>query len=302
MTAEAADRSVGPALAWWLALRPKTLVIALAVVAVGVAAASLDGQVKLLPALGALLGALLLQVASNFANDLFDFRKGADTPDRIGPTRAVAAGLLSERAVVVALLVVLAASALVGAWLTTIGSWPILAIGLTGMAAAVLYTGGPWPLAYHGLGDLFVFVYFGLAAVAGTAHLQTGTWEPVTFALGVPMGCLGAAVLTVNNIRDLETDTAAGKRTIPVRLGRSWARVYYGLLLVAPYVSVAMMVGADTIPARAALTLLSLPFAGHLLVIVGTRTDGLSLNRALGRTAGLLLLFGGLLAVGLVTG
>lgn len=303
--AEGPARPVGgpgsrPLRAWWLALRPKTLVIAFAVVGVGVAAAARQGDVRLAPALGALLGALLLQVASNFANDLFDFRNGADGDDRLGPTRAVAAGLLSERQMVVALVAVLLASAAVGAWLTAIGSWPILAIGLTGMAAAVLYTGGPWPLGYHGLGDLFVFAYFGLAAVAGTAHLQTGGWDPVALALGVPMGCLGAAVLTVNNIRDLDTDAAAGKRTIPVRLGRDRARVYFGLLLLVPYLVVSALVATSAVPAPAAASLLTLPLAGQLLTVVGTRTDGPSLNRALGRTAGLLLLFGGLLAAGLV--
>ncbi len=286
--------------AWWLALRPKTLVIGVAVVGVGVAAAALQVEVRPGPALGALFGALLLQVASNFANDLFDFRKGADGADRLGPTRAVAAGLLSERQMVVGLVLVLAAAALVGVWLTVVGSWPILAIGLTGMAAAVLYTAGPWPLAYHGLGDLFVFAYFGLAAVAGTAHLQTGTWEPISFALGVPMGCLGAAVLTVNNIRDLDTDAAAGKRTIPVRLGRSRARAWFGLLLFTPYLVVSALVATSALPPRAAAALLSLPLAVHVFRVVDTRTDGPSLNRALGRTAALLLLFGVLLAAGLV--
>ena len=288
--------------AWWLALRPKTLVIAVVVVGLGTALASHLGEVRIGPAIGALLGALLLQVASNFANDLFDFRKGADTEDRLGPTRAVASGLLSERQMVAGLLVVLAGSAAVGIWLTSISSWPILVIGLTGMAAAVLYTAGPFPLGYHGLGDVFVFAFFGLAAVAGTVHVQTLTWEPVAFALGIPMGSLAAAVLTVNNIRDLDTDVLAGKRTIPVRLGRSRARVYYGLLLALPYVVVAALVAVEAIPARAAAALLTLPLAGHLFVVVGTKIDGPPLNRALGQTAGLLLLFGGLLAAGLAWG
>lgn len=298
MTAEAM-----PSLrAWVIAPRPKTLVIAVVVVAVGTATAGHLGSVRWAPAFAALAGALLLQVASNFANDLFDFRKGADTPDRLGPTRAVAAGLLTQRQITVGLVVVLAAALGVGLYLASISHLVVLAIGLAGMVSAVAYTGGPYPLGYHGLGDVFVFVFFGLAAVAGTCFVQTGTWEPLALALGVPMGLLASAVLTVNNIRDLDTDARVGKRTIPVRLGRSGARAYYAALLFVPYAVVIGLVATAELPVPALAVLLSLPLAGRLRGVVRTRTDGPTLNRALGQTAGLLTLFGLLLVVGTTVG
>ena len=254
------------------------------------------------PALAALAGAMLLQIASNFANDLFDFRKGADTPDRLGPTRAVAAGLLSERQMAAGLTVTLIAALAVGVYLTLLAGWAVLAIGIAGMISAVLYTAGPWPLGYHGLGDVFVFLFFGLAAVAGSCFVQTEVWEPVAFAAGVPMGCLAAAVLTVNNIRDLDTDQRAGKRTLPVRLGRRGARLYYGLLVALPYAVILGLVLLDELPALAALPLLTLPLAIRLFGVVRSSEDGPVLNRALGATAGLLLAFGLLLSAGTVWG
>ena len=291
---------MGSVSAWWLALRPKTLLIAFAVVAVGTGAGALIQQVDPRIALLCLLGALLLQIASNFANDLFDFRKGADTDDRLGPTRAVAAGLLTEGQMMTGLVLVELGALGVGIYLSTLTSWAILGIGLSGMVAAVLYTAGPYPLGYHGLGDLFVFLFFGLAAVAGTCFALTGVWSPVAFWLGVPMGSLGAAVLTVNNIRDLDTDALVGKRTIPVRLGRPASRLYYGLLLVIPYAVLAVMVGLDALAPPVLLALITLPLALHLFVVVLRRVDGESLNAALGKTAALLLAFGLLLSVGLL--
>jgi 1,4-dihydroxy-2-naphthoate octaprenyltransferase len=293
---------VGSLSAWWLALRPKTLLIALASVAVGTAAASLSTGLNWGFAALCLAGALLLQVASNFANDLFDFRKGADTEERIGPTRAVASGLLTERQMMAGLVLVELGALAVGIYLSLLTSWVILAIGLAGMTAAVLYTAGPFPLGYHGLGDLFVFLFFGLAAVAGSCFVQTGEWNPVALWLGVPMGSLGAAVLTVNNIRDLDTDSAAGKRTLPVRLGRPLARVYYAVLLGLPYVLVGWMVGSGELPVLGFLCFLTLPVAVHLGVVIYRRTDGPSLNAALAKTAALLLAFGLLLSAGLMWG
>ena len=293
---------MGTLSAWWLALRPKTLLIALAVVAVGTGAAALEGDVDWRLSGLCLLGALLLQIASNFANDLFDFRKGADTEDRIGPTRAVAAGLLSQRQMVTGLVLVEIGALATGIYLASVSGPIILAIGLSGMVAAVLYTAGPFPLGYHGLGDLFVFLYFGLGAVAGTCFVLSGEWTTTAFLLGIPMGALGAAVLTVNNIRDLDTDVLVGKRTIPVRLGRPWARRYYYLLLLVPYVVVASLVAGGDLPTVALLPFLSSPLALKLARTVAVRTDGPSLNTALGQTAALLLLFGLLLAGALLFG
>jgi len=290
---------VGSLSAWWLALRPKTLLIAVAVVAVGTASASLDGPVDLRLSALCLLGALLLQIASNFANDLFDFRKGADTEERIGPTRAVAAGLLSERQMMTGMVLVELGALAVGVYLAAMTSWVVLGIGLAGMVAAVLYTAGPFPLGYHGLGDIFVFLFFGLAAVAGTHFVLTQEWDQAAFWLGVPMGTLGAAVLTVNNIRDLDTDAQVGKRTIPVRLGRPFARLYYGLLLLVPYAVVGWMVTSGELPNEALFSFLTIPLGLHLFAVVRTKTDGESLNAALGKTAGLLFAFGALLSAGL---
>ena len=294
--------SPGSVGAWWLALRPKTLVIAIVVVAVGTAVASHVGQVRWPQAGAALAGALLLQIASNFANDLFDFRKGADTGERVGPTRAVAAGLLSQRAVTAGLVLVLVAALGIGGWLAWTTSWAILAIGVAGIVSAVAYTGGPYPLGYHGLGDVFVFVFFGLAAVAGTCFVQTGTWEPLALILGVPMGTLAAAVLTVNNIRDLSTDAEAGKRTVPVRLGRRWALRYFAALLVVPYAVVVWLILSDALPAASAAALVTFPLAWRLYDVVRSRTDGPALNAALAKTAGLLALFGVLLSIGTALG
>ncbi len=288
--------------AWVTALRPKTLVIGVVAVGVGTSLAAHMGSMQAAPAAAALAGALLLQVASNFANDLFDFRKGADGPDRLGPTRVVAAGLLTEKQITVGLVLVLAAALAVGFYLASISSGVVLAIGIAGMVSAVAYTGGPYPLGYHGLGDVFVFLFFGLAAVAGTVFVQTGTWEPVALAVGVPMGLLAAAVLTVNNIRDIETDANVGKRTLPVRLGRSGAAAYYGLLLAVPYGVVAALVAAGELPRPALAVLVSAPLAFKLHGIVRTRRDGPALNKALGMTAGLLTLFGTLLGVGTCVG
>ena len=187
----------------------------------------------------------------------------------------------------------------VGVYLAAMTSWVVLGIGLAGMVAAVLYTAGPFPLGYHGLGDIFVFLFFGLAAVAGTHFVLTQEWDQAAFWLGVPMGTLGAAVLTVNNIRDLDTDAQVGKRTIPVRLGRPLARLYYGLLLLVPYAVVGWMVTSGDLPNEALFSFLTIPLGLHLFAVVRTKTDGESLNAALGKTAGLLFAFGALLSAGL---
>ena len=192
-----AERPRGSVETWLLAARPKTLVAAVAPVMVGTGLAVHHGAFAPLPALAALMGALLIQVGTNLANDYYDFVRGADTHERVGPVRVTQAGLLSADAVRRATILVLAAAMLPGAYLVTVGGWPIVWIGLVSVACAVLYTGGPAPLAYHGMGDLFVFVFFGLVAVAGTYYVQAGTWPADAWLAGVGVGALSTAVLVV---------------------------------------------------------------------------------------------------------
>ncbi len=217
--------------AWLLAIRPKTLPAAAAPVLVGTALASFRGVDRPLAALAALVGALLIQIATNLANDYYDFLRGADTADRVGPTRVTQAGILAPHTVRNAMVLTLAAALAVGAYLVSLGGWPIVIIGLSALACAVLYTGGPFPLAYHGLGDVFVFVYFGLIAVAGTYYVQALAWPAEAWWAGVGAGALSTALLVVNNLRDRETDARAGKHTLAVLLGATGARLEYAFLL-----------------------------------------------------------------------
>jgi 1,4-dihydroxy-2-naphthoate octaprenyltransferase len=186
-------------------------------------------------ALGCLVVAILLQVVANFANDLSDFRRGADTPDRQGPLRVAAAGLVTERELEVAIGVAIGIAGIVGLWLAYVGGPVLLVLGLLAVVAALAYTGGPWPYGYRGLGEVFVFVFFGLVAVVGTAYLQAGRLDPVFFAAAIPPGALITAILVVNNLRDIPTDRAAGKRTLAVVLGRERTADEYVLLLAVAY-------------------------------------------------------------------
>ena len=285
----------GSVAAWRMAIRPRTLTVSLSPVLVGTGVAVSVGGFAAAPAAMALLGAVLLQIASNLANDVFDFRSGADNAGRKGPPRTAQLGLLSETQLFAGLVVVLLAALLVGVYLVQIGGWPILGIGLAGMVSAVAYTAGPYPLGYHGLGDLFVFLFFGLAAVAGTTFVQTGTWEPLAGALALPVGGIAAGVLSVNNIRDMETDAPAGKRTMAVRLGPRGARWWFAFQIFGGFGVVAALILADALPLHAALVLVALPDAARLANAVARHSDGPNLNRCLGATARLQLLFAALL-------
>ena len=213
---------------WLLAIRPATLPAALSGVVVGLGAALAVGTpFRLDAAIGCFAVALLLQITANLANDLSDFRKGADTPDRTGPIRVAAAGLVTERQLEVAIGLTIGLAGLVGLWLTLIGGPILLVIGALAIVAALAYTGGPWPYGYRGLGEVFVFVFFGLVAVGGTAYLQAGRLEPLFIAAAIPVGALTTAILVVNNLRDIPTDAAAGKRTLAVVLGRRATVIEY---------------------------------------------------------------------------
>ena len=287
---------------WLLAIRPATLPAAVSGVLVGLGAAlGIGAPFRLDTAVGCLAVALVLQITANLSNDLSDFRRGADTPDRAGPLRVAAAGLVTERQLEIAIVVTIAIAAAIGLWLTTIGGPVLLGLGALAIVAAIAYTGGPWPYGYRGLGEVFVFVFFGLVAVVGTAFLQAGQVAPLFVAAAVPVGALTTAILVVNNLRDIATDTAAGKRTLAVILGRRATVVEYHLLLaVAFIVPVALLVAGRGLPVL--LPLLAVPLALPLERTVRTFAEPRQLNPVLKGTARLALVHGLLLAIGLAIG
>src|SRR5579885_1079359 len=206
--------------AWMLAVRVPTLSAAVVPVLVGTALATRHYRVRAAVFVVTLCAALLIQIGTNLTNDLFDFQKGADTGQRLGPVRVVQAGLLTQKQVAAASVLSFGLAVVLALYLVMIGGWPIAAIGLAAIASGIAYTGGPWPLGYHGLGDVFVFVFFGLVAVLGTFYLQAGTVNGAALIASLPVAMLVTAILVVNNLRDIDTDRAAGKHTLAVRFGR----------------------------------------------------------------------------------
>jgi 1,4-dihydroxy-2-naphthoate polyprenyltransferase len=298
--ASATTPAVSPSRAWLLAIRPQTLPAAVAPVLVGLGAAvGLGTPLRLDTAIGALAVALLLQVVANLANDLSDFRKGADTPDRQGPLRVAAAGLITPRRLEVAIALVIGAAGIVGLYLVWVGGAVLLLLGGSAILAALAYTGGPFPYGYKGMGEVFVFLFFGLVAVAGTAYLQSLTLEPLYVAAAVPVGALITAILVVNNLRDIETDRRAGKITLAVRLGRRGTQIEFLLLLVVAYTTLLVLWGRSG-NTWLLLPFLTLPLAVRLWQTISTHADGPTLNAALAGTARLSLLFSLALAGGLL--
>jgi 1,4-dihydroxy-2-naphthoate polyprenyltransferase len=287
---------------WLMAARPRTLPAAVAPVLVGTALAATEGTFKVLTFVAAMLGALFIQIGTNLSNDYSDARRGADTEDRLGPVRVTAGGLVPPRQVLVATYVAFGLAVLVGAYLIATAGWELLLIGVASILAGVLYTGGPRPYGYEGLGEVFVFLFFGVVAVSGSyfAQVEQFTWE--AFVLAVPVGLLASAILVVNNVRDLETDRRAGKRTLAVRLGRSRARTLYGLMVYGAFACAPLpwLLGSDGLSAWLLLPLLVLPLAVPVVRTVRNRTDGRSLNGALARTGMLQLAFCVLLSAGIL--
>ena len=284
--------------AWILAARPATLTAAFAPVAVGTACAIHVGAFRFFPALAALLGAFLIQIGANFANDLFDFEKGADDEHRIGPLRAAQAGLLSASQLRRGMVLVFAAAVAVGVYLTLVAGWPVLLIGIASIAAGVAYTGGPYPLGYHGLGDLFVMIFFGFVAVCGTSYVQALHVPSLAWLASVPMGALCTAILVVNNVRDMKGDARAGKRTVAVRFGRRAAEWEYAVLLLLSYAVPVVIAGRGETSAWVLLPLITLPWAFMLFSSL-LRDRGRTLNLTLVSTARLLSVFGLLFAIGI---
>jgi 1,4-dihydroxy-2-naphthoate octaprenyltransferase len=281
-----------------MAARLRTLPAAVAPVLVGTALAGHDGEFDPLAFVAALLGALFIQVGTNLSNDYSDARRGADTEDRLGPVRVTAGGLVPPRQVLIATYVTFGLAVLCGIYLIVVAGWVLLAIGAASILAGVLYTGGPRPYGYAGLGELFVFLFFGIVAVTGSYYVQTQelVWE--AFAASVPVGCIATAILVVNNVRDLETDRRAGKRTLAVRMGRARTRVFYAALLVVAYLALVPL--ALGLTAWVLLPVITVPLAVRLVQTVRTRTDGPSLNGALGGTGQLQLVFCVLLSAGIL--
>jgi len=302
MTAMGSTAPVGRRAAWLLAIRPQTLPVSVGPVLVGIAVGWAEGGIRPVTALAAIAVALLLQIAANLANDLFDFRSGADTADRLGPPRAAALGLLSQRELAVGIVVVVALAAAGGLVLVSIGGPVILVLGVAAILSLLAYSGGPWPYGYHGLGEVFVFAFFGIVAVAATAYLQVDRWEPLSFAASIPMGCLVTAVLVVNNLRDIGTDAATGKRTLAVMIGDRGTQLEYGLLLALAYLVPVALVAGRWLGIAALLPLLSAPVALPLLRTVFGQGEPRRLNLVLRGMARLSLLFAVLFAIGVAVG
>ena len=299
MAAEPAAPRPTAVYTWLLAIRPATLPAATSGVVAGLGAAlAVGAPFRLDTALACLAVALLLQVLANLGNDLSDFRRGADTPDRAGPTRVAASGMVTERQLEVAIAVVVGLAGLIGLWLVFVGGWVILALGLLAIGAALAYTGGPWPYGYRALGEVFVFTFFGLVAVAGTAYLQAGRLEPLFIVAALPVGALVTAILVVNNLRDIPTDRAAGKRTLAVLLGEERTRAEYALLLAGAYaVPTALLLAGFGVAQL--LPLATAPLAAAPLRTVRRFGERRQLNRALRDTARLALAFAGALGLAL---
>lgn len=285
-----------PLRTWIAAARLRTLPAAIVPVLVGLAVASRSGAIDWPTAAATLAAALLIQIGTNLANDYYDFVSGADTAERLGPTRITQAGLAEPSAVRNAALAVLALAGVIGTRLVIVGGLPILVVGVLSLVLSIAYTGGPWPLAHHGLGDLFVFLFFGVIAVNGTVWLQGVSPSLLSLAASLPVASLVTAILVVNNLRDIGTDARAGKRTLAVRLGAAAARVEYVAL-----VSLALLVPlllARFAGARVLIALGALPLAVAEVRALLHRS-GRELNESLAGTARLHLVFGVLLAIGL---
>jgi 1,4-dihydroxy-2-naphthoate polyprenyltransferase len=283
---------------WLLAARPRTLPAAIAPVLVGTSLAATQDDFSVGPFIAALIGSVFIQIGTNLSNDYSDARRGADTEDRLGPVRVTAGGLMPPRRVLVGTYVAFGVAVAAGLYLAAVAGWELLVVGAASILAGVLYTGGPRPYGYEGLGELFVFAFFGLVAVAGSYFVQVEELRWEALALGVPVGLLAAAILVVNNVRDIDTDRRAGKRTLAVKLGRERARLLFvGMVVLAFAVPILL------IPALSAwllLTLAALPLVPPLVRTVRTRTDGPALNGALAATGRLLAVFSLLLAGGVL--
>jgi 1,4-dihydroxy-2-naphthoate octaprenyltransferase len=285
---------------WLMAARIRTLPVAVAPVLVGTALAGFQGVFHPLRFIAALIGAIFIQVGTNLSNDYSDARRGADAEDRLGPVRVTAGGLVPPRQVLVATYVSFGIAVLAGGYLIAVSGWQLLLVGAASILAGVLYTGGPRPYGYEGLGEVFVFLFFGIVAVAGSYFVQVKHVSWQAFALAVPVGLLAASILVVNNYRDIDTDRRAGKRTLAVRLGRERTRILFASMVYLAYLATPVTWLFGPLKPWVLLPWLTIPIAAPIVRIVRNRTDGASLNGALAQTGLLQLAFCTLLAAGLL--
>lgn len=296
----ASERARSTVHIWLMAARPRTLPAAVAPVLVGTSLALGAGEFHPLAFVAALLGAVFIQVGTNLSNDYSDARRGADTEDRLGPVRVTAGGLVPPGRVLFATYVTFGLAVLCGVYLVAVAGWELIAVGGASILAGVLYTGGPRPYGYEGLGELFVFLFFGVVAVTGSYFVQVQNLPWEAFACAVPVGLLASAILVVNNVRDLDTDRRAGKRTLAVRLGRERTRILYTAMVGAAFLLAPLPWWLGSMTPWLLLPWLAIPLAVRLVKVVRTRTDGPTLNGALAKTGMLQLLFCLLFSAGIL--
>lgn len=285
---------------WLSAARPKTLVAAVVPVLVGSSIAWYHQLFRLDTTAVALFCAFAIQIGTNFANDYFDFIKGADTDERLGFERATAAGLIKPETMKLATILTMLIAFIAGLYLVWIGGWIVLAIGLASLLFGVLYTGGPYPLGYNGLGDIFVFIFFGFVAVMGTYYVNAMQWTTLSAWASVPVGALCVNILVVNNFRDVDQDRIANKRTLGVLFGEGALRVEYISMLIISFLSLVIIYIFYPVSYWIFLPLLSLPEAVRLNNLIRNNKDKRTLNNTLGHTARYMFLFGILFSAGFI--
>jgi len=283
---------------WVLASRPKTLWAAVAPVIIGTALACADKTGHFLSALMALFGAVMIQIGTNFANDYLDYKKGTDTEERLGPMRVTQAGLVTPETMKRAIIFAFSLAVLAGVYLVWRGGWPIVVIGLSSILFGVLYTGGPYPLGYNGLGEIFVLIFFGPVAVAGTYYVQALNINTLVILAGVSPGLFSVAILTVNNLRDIDGDRDSGKKTLAVRFGRTFSRMGYLCSIVIAALIPAVMVAISKNHYHSLASLIVIVLAVPTFKTVFTHTEGEILNNALAETGKLLLIFSLIFSIG----
>lgn len=283
---------------WFLAIRPKTLWAAVAPVIIGTALAYDVGGVHWLSAAAALMGALFIQIGTNLSNDYFDFKKGADAQNRLGPVRVTQSGLIAPEKVKAAAHIAFKIAFIIGIYLVIRGGWPIVIIGLLSIVFGIMYTGGPFPLGYKGLGEIFVLIFFGPVAVGGTYYVQVLEIDWVVIACGLSPGLISVAILTVNNLRDIESDAKAGKRTLSVRFGKTYAQILYLASMLMASIMPLLIWLKTGFHVYSLLTLLIIVMAVPAIKKVFEYQNGVELNKVLEYTGQLLLLYSILFAVG----
>ncbi len=284
---------------WILASRPKTLLAAAVPVMVGSALAVSEGKFKILVAIAAFLCSVLIQIGTNFTNDLYDFYSGADNAERKGPLRVLASGLITPSEMKSGIIITFLAAFIIGLYLVSVGGMIILFVGIVSILAGIAYTAGPYPLAYHGLGDVFVFIFFGVVGTVFTHYLHSGELSAVAFWASLPVGALITNILIINNYRDFEEDKYANKNTLVVILGRTFARYQYVFMIVLSFAIPLILFFVFNVNAWIFLPYLTLPLAYKLVKMIYT-LQGTELNKTLELTAKLSALYGILFSFGLV--